>query len=100
MIIFNNIVYPYFCKGGIVVISFLVVFKNAMKLYHVDFNESLLKLQLELISKVTFPDTVKYLKYLHTGMRMMQRFSEVFRLAKLILVYQTKTRQVIDLSVP
>ena len=78
-----------------------------MKLYHVDFNESLLKPQLKLfeneistISKVTFPDTVRCLKYLHTGMRMKQRLSEVFRLAKLILVFPTKKRQVIDLSVP
>jgi hypothetical protein len=60
-------------------------------MFYGDFDKTLLKTQLELfgksipgITEINFTDVLKYLKSLHVGMKRM--LSEVFRLAKLILV--------------
>lgn len=66
-------------------------FNKAMEIYHEDFDLPLLKSQLELfgndmpaVTDLNFSDVVRYLKSLHSGMK--QLLSQVFRLAKLILV--------------
>ena len=71
--------------------SFNVELEQVMKFYQSDFDVSLLKTQLNVfeedipeITDLNFTDVVKYLNSLHPGTK--QLLSEVFSLAKLIMV--------------